>query len=74
MDKANIRLVVLCGAIMSYFEYLRCSRYVRLDKKAAISLLLFYEEDYFKIYNELTTKRSSHKNKVKMAETNKMVK
>ncbi len=73
MDKADIRLVILYGAMMSFSEYLRCSHYAGLDNKPTTSLLLFYEEDYFKIYNELKIKRSSHKNKVKMAEIDQMV-
>ncbi len=73
IDKSDIRLVVLYGAMKSYSEYMRCSHYAGLDNKAATSLLLFYEEDYFKIYNKLASKRSNHKNKVKMAEINKMV-
>ncbi len=59
MDKADIRLVVIYGAMKSYSEYLRCSRYAGLDNKAATSLMIYYQGDYLKIFSTLLGKKKT---------------
>lgn len=60
--------------MMSYSEYLRCSRYAGLDNKEATSLMIYYQGDYLDVFSKLYVKKKSHITKVKKAELYKLLK